>query len=62
VAKSYRRPVLRDVSLQARPGQLRAITGENGSGKTTLLRICAGAGAPDQGTVSRAAAVGYCGP
>src|SRR5260221_91192 len=43
LAKSYRRrPVLRDVSLHARPGQVLAITGENGSGKTTLLRTCAG--------------------
>jgi ABC-2 type transport system ATP-binding protein len=61
VAKSYRRqPVLRDVSLQAWPGQVLAITGENGSGKTTLLRICAGLEAPDYGTVSRPAVVGYC--
>jgi len=61
VGKSYRRqPVLRDVSLQAWPGQVLAITGENGSGKTTLLRICAGLEAPGAGTVRRGAAVGYC--
>ena len=43
LGKSYRRrPVLCDVSLQAHPGQIVAVTGENGSGKTTLLRICAG--------------------
>src|SRR5262249_44346945 len=61
LGKSYRRrPVLRDVSLQAWPGQVLAITGENGSGKTTLLRICAGLEAPGAGTVRRGAAAGYC--
>jgi ABC-2 type transport system ATP-binding protein len=61
LGKSYRRrPVLRDVSLQAWPGQVLAITGENGSGKTTLLRICAGLEAPGAGTVRRGAATGYC--
>jgi ABC-type multidrug transport system fused ATPase/permease subunit len=61
LGKSYRRrPVLRDVSLQAWPGQVLAITGENGSGKTTLLRICAGLDAPGAGTVRRGAVAGYC--
>src|SRR5215469_10563606 len=61
LGKSYRRrPVLRDVSLQAYPGQVVAVTGENGSGKTTLLRICAGLETADTGTVRRCAAIGYC--
>jgi ABC-type multidrug transport system ATPase subunit len=61
VGKSYRRrPVLRDVGLQAHPGQIVAVTGENGSGKTTLLRICAGLETADTGTVHRRAAAGYC--
>jgi ABC-2 type transport system ATP-binding protein len=61
LGKSYRRrPVLRDVSLQAQPGQVVAVTGENGSGKTTLLRICAGLETADTGTVRRCAAAGYC--
>ena len=61
LGKSYRRrPVLRDVSLQAHPGQVVAVTGENGSGKTTLLRICAGLETADTGTVRRCAAIGYC--
>src|SRR5262249_38571877 len=61
LAKSYRRrPVLRDVGLQAHPGQIVAVTGENGSGKTTLLRICAGLETADTGTVHRRAAAGYC--
>ena len=61
LGKSYRRrPVLRDVGLQAHPGQIVAVTGENGSGKTTLLRICAGLETADTGTVRRRAAAGYC--
>ena len=61
LGKSYRRrPVLRDVGLQACPGQVLAVTGENGSGKTTLLRICAGLETADTGTVYRRAAAGYC--
>src|SRR5262249_31524923 len=39
-----RRPVLRDVSLQAHPGQVVAVTRENGSGKNPLLRLCARVG------------------
>ena len=61
LGKSYRRrPVLREVSLRAYPGQVVAVTGENGSGKTTLLRICAGLETADTGTIHRHAAAGYC--
>ena len=61
LCKSYRRrAVLRDVSLQACPGQVIVVTGENGSGKTTLLRICAGLETADTGTVHRRASAGYC--
>lgn len=61
LGKSYRRRrVLHDVSLQAYPGQVVAVTGENGSGKTTLLRICAGLETADTGAIHRCAAAGYC--
>jgi ABC-2 type transport system ATP-binding protein len=42
---------LREVTLQARPGELVAVIGPNGAGKTTLLSIIAGAQAPSSGSV-----------
>jgi iron complex transport system ATP-binding protein len=66
------RPVLTDVSLVLRPGELTAIIGPNGAGKSTLLRALAGLLAPLRGSVSldgqalqrldgqmRARAIGY---
>jgi ABC-2 type transport system ATP-binding protein len=52
--KSYGdREALRDVSLEARPGELVACIGPNGAGKTTLLTILADIQRPDAGTVKR---------
>jgi len=42
---------VRDVSLEARPGELVAVTGRSGAGKTTLLNLVGGLDRPDTGRV-----------
>jgi putative ABC transport system ATP-binding protein len=46
-----RTTVLREVSLQAGPGTVTAITGPSGSGKSSLLAVAASLILPDAGTV-----------
>ncbi len=43
--------VLRDVSLDVRPGQVHAVVGLNGSGKSTLMRAVYGAHQPTEGEI-----------
>lgn len=42
---------LRDVSLEASPGQITAVLGANGAGKTTLLRAISGLVTPQSGSI-----------
>lgn len=65
ICKRYaEKPVLRDLSLDARPGELLVVAGANGSGKSTLLRIMAGLVRPDRGSVTTPSSsheIGYLG-
>ncbi len=45
-------PVLHDVSLQVRPGEIFVIMGPSGSGKSVLLKHVAGLESPDSGQVT----------
>jgi ABC-type polar amino acid transport system ATPase subunit len=44
--------VLRGVTFEVEPGQVKVIVGPSGSGKSTLLRLLAGLEAPDRGAVT----------
>ncbi len=48
---SYRKPVVRDLTLALAPGTVTGIIGPNGSGKTTVLRLLSGVLKPASGTV-----------
>ncbi|MFH9610624.1 ABC-F family ATP-binding cassette domain-containing protein [Streptomyces sp. NPDC017448] len=50
---------LRLPALRVEAGARLLVTGGNGAGKTTLLRVLAGDLAPDTGTVTRHARIGY---
>ncbi|MBA3643979.1 MAG: ATP-binding cassette domain-containing protein [Chloroflexia bacterium] len=47
-----RAPVLRDLELEARPGELIALMGRNGAGKTTVLRLVMGLHRPSRGRIT----------
>jgi energy-coupling factor transport system ATP-binding protein len=44
--------ILRELDLEARPGEIIALMGRNGSGKTTLLRLMMGLHRPRQGRIT----------
>jgi len=51
IGKTYVEPVLGDVSIEIRAGQILALTGENGAGKSTLSKIICGLVSPTDGTM-----------
>ncbi len=56
----FRQPwVVRDVSLEIRPGGLVRLEGRNGTGKSTLLRVIAGVSVPTKGTVTGRPITGF---
>src|SRR3954453_8585366 len=60
VSKRYGdRRALHEVSFEAAPGELIAITGPNGAGKTTLLQILAGSLAATSGRVDAPRGIGW---
>jgi ABC-2 type transport system ATP-binding protein len=54
------RQVLRDASLEVRPGELIGLVGENGSGKSTLMQIVVGLLPRDGGDLVVPGRLGYC--
>jgi iron complex transport system ATP-binding protein len=51
VVRAGTRELLRDVSLDVRPGTLTALLGPNGAGKSTLLSVLGGQRAPEEGSL-----------
>ena len=54
LGKRYATPVLEDVDLEVRTGEVLALTGENGAGKSTLAKIVAGLVEPTTGRMELA--------
>ena len=52
LAKSFREPVLSDVSLRVNAGEIVVVFGPSGAGKTVLLRLIAGLEEPTAGEIT----------
>src|SRR5690606_15509456 len=52
LGKTYAQPVLGDVTLQLRAGEVLALTGENGAGKSTLSKLIGGLEPPSAGQMT----------
>jgi iron complex transport system ATP-binding protein len=48
----YRRPVLRDISFKASPGEMVGLIGPNGSGKSTIIKALSRVVHPDAGLIN----------
>jgi ABC-type nitrate/sulfonate/bicarbonate transport system ATPase subunit/ABC-type nitrate/sulfonate/bicarbonate transport system permease component len=61
VSFSYRRraPVMKDVNLSVKPGDIAVVTGESGIGKTTLLKLAGSLLRPSAGHVTAPSRIGY---
>ena len=51
IEKTFDAPVLRDVSLALRKGEILGVLGASGSGKSVLLKLLAGFLKPDKGWI-----------
>ena len=52
ISKEYfGNPVLKDVSIRVRPGEILALVGENGSGKSTVIKLLCGLYQPEEGEI-----------
>src|SRR5580658_1440644 len=51
-------PVVRELNLEVRPGEVVALLGPNGAGKTTTLETIAGLNRPISGTVELSGVIG----
>ena len=47
----YKKPVLKDLHLQVKRGEILGLVGKSGAGKSSLLKICAGLQDPDAGII-----------